>query len=147
MTTSEQGGAPLPCAFAKAVLARQGRCPLMTMTLEGEAEHPTCASPVANTNCLTLKALLRERATFVLRLPPPAAPLSHGAQMRVQCGGLRGLAVALGEPDAPPADIHALVSRAREGFGGFLGIPFDTVVASMVRWEGRARAAGGEGSR
>jgi len=147
MTTTEKAPAPLPCAFAKAVLARQGRCPLVTMMLEGEAERPCCASPVANTNCHTLHALLRERATFALRLPPPASPLVHAAEMRVQCGGLRGLAAALGEPDAPPPDIHGLVAKARGGFDGLLGIPFDAVVAAMVRWEGRPRAANGKGAR
>jgi len=143
MPTSEPPAAPLACAFAKAVLARQGGCALVTMALVGEAERPVCASPVANTNCRTLQALLRERATFALRLPPPATPLAHAVEIRLQCGGLRGLAAALGEPDAAPADIHALVTRARDAFGGLLGIPFGQVVAAVVRWEGRARAAGG----
>ena len=40
-------------------------------------------------------------------------------------------------------DIHALVTRARDAFDGLLGIPFDTVVASVVRWEGRPRASDG----
>lgn len=144
MTTTE---AALPCAFARAVLARQAGCSLVTMALAGEAERPCCASPVANTNCRTLHALLRERATFALRLPPAATPLAHAAEMRVQCGGLRGLAAALGEPESPPEDIHGLVARARDAFGGLLGIPFDRVVATMARWEGRPRAAGGGGAR
>jgi len=132
--------------FAKAVLARQGACPLATMELVGEAERPTCATPVANANCRTLHALLRERATFVLRLPPPATPLPHAAELRLQCGGLRGVAAALGEPETAPADIHALVARARDAFGGLLGIPFATVVAAIVRFEGRGRSARGGGA-
>lgn len=115
----------------------------MTLALEGETERPRCASPVANANCRTLRALIRERATFVLKLPPPAAPLPHALELRLQCGGLRGVAAALGEPEAPPGDIHALVTRAREACDGLLGIPFATVVASVVRWEGRPRASGG----
>ena len=136
---------PPPCAFAKAVLARQGACPLVTMALEGEAERPRCASPVANANCRTLHALLRERATFALRLPTPGSALPHAAEQRLQCGGLRGLAAALGEPEVAPSDIHALVTRAQAAFDGLTGIPFSTVVASIVRWEGRQRAAGKAG--
>jgi hypothetical protein len=128
-----------------AVLARQGGCPLLTMALVGEAERPHCASPVANTNCRTLHALLRERSTFALRLPPPATPLSHAAELRLQCGGLGGLAAALGKPEVAPPDIHALVMEARNAFGGLLGIPYAAVVASVVRWEGRPRAASGGG--
>ena len=138
MTTTES---PLPCAFGRAVLARRGACPLATLSLVGEAERPRCASPVARTNCGTLHALLRERATFALRLPRPPAPLPHAAELRLQCGGLAGVAEALGEPPAPPADIHALVSRARDAFGGLLGLPFETVVAAIVRYPGRGRAS------
>jgi len=137
--------APLACVFARAILARQAACPLATVALVGEAERPLCASPVANTNCATLHALLRERARFALRLPSPGVPLPHAAEIRLQCGGLRGLAAALGEPDTAPSDIHALVTRSRDAFDGLPGIPFAAVVAAMVHWEGRPRASGGKG--
>jgi hypothetical protein len=137
--------APLACAFGRALLARQAGCPLAVMALEGEAERPRCATPVARANCRTLHALFRERATFALRLPPPGAPLPHAIELRLQCGGLRGLAQALGEAPSAPADVHALVARAQQRFGGLLGIPFEAVVAAIQRWEGRPRAAGGSG--
>lgn len=137
--------ASLPCVFAKAVLARQAACPLATMSLVGEAERPRCASPVARTNCDTLLALLRERARFALRLPPPETPLPHAAQLRLQCGGLRGLAAVLGEAQDATPDIHALVGRLRGAFDGLAGIPFAPVVATMVRWEGRPRPGGARG--
>jgi hypothetical protein len=139
--------APLACAFGRALLARHAHCPLATFALEGEAERPRCAAPVANANCRTLRALLRERATFALRLPPPGAPLPHAAELRLQCGGLRGLAETLGEASEAPSDVHALVARAQQRFDGLLGIPFEPVVAAIMRWEGRPRAAGGEGPR
>lgn len=138
--------APIACAFARALLARQAACPLATLALEGEAERPRCAAPVASANCRTLHALFRERATFALRLPPPGAPLPHAAELRLQCGGLRGLAAALGEAAGVPADVHALVARAQREFGGLLGIPFEAVVAAIVRWEGRPRSEGGPGA-
>lgn len=143
---TETPAATLDCAFARAVAAGQGRCPLVTLVAIGEAERRCCSSPVANTNCRTLHALLRERSTFVLRLPPPASPLPHAMEMRLQCAGLRGLAAVLGEGEGPPADIHGLVTRAREAFGGLLGIPFDPVVAAIARWEKRPRSAPGEGA-
>jgi hypothetical protein len=43
--------------------------------------------------------------------------------------------------------VHALVARAQQRFDGLLGIPFEPVVAAIMRWEGRPRAAGGEGPR
>lgn len=143
MTTTEPTTAPLACAFARAIVARQGDCRLVTMVLRGEAERPHCISPVANTNCRTLRALVRERSTFALRLPPAATPLTHATEMRLQCGGLRGLAQALGDTPGPPADIHDLVTRARDAFDGLLGIPYVAVVASVASWEGRPRSPGG----
>lgn len=139
MKTTE---APLACAFGRALLARQAACPLATMALVGEAERPRCASPVARTNCETLLALLRERATFALRLPPPASPLPHAAQLRVQCGGLRGLAEVAGDEGAGPSDVHALVTGLQAAFGTLADIPFAPVVAAMKRWEGRPRPGG-----
>ena len=147
MKTTEAPAAALACAFAKAIAAGWGRCPLVTMVSVGESERPCCASPVANTNCRTLNAMLRERSTFVLRLPPPASPVPHAVEMRLQCGGLRGLAQALGEPQTPPADIHALVTRARDAFGGLLGIPFDPVVAAIAQWERRPRSIPSDDAR
>jgi hypothetical protein len=132
----------LACAFAQAILARQGRCPLATMALVGEAERAQCASPVAHTNCRTLHALLRERSTFALRLPAGAGALAHATELRLQCGGLRGVAAALEEPEGAPQDIHALVGRARDAYGGLLDLPFETVVREVVRWEGRPRGGG-----
>lgn len=142
---TEAPAATPACAFARAIAAGQGRCPLVTLVTIGEAERPHCSSPVANTNCRTLHALLRERSTFVLRLPPPATALTHAVELRLQCGGLRGLAATLGDGNGPPADIHGLVTRARDAFGGLLGIPFDPVVAAIARWEKPPRPAhGGE---
>jgi len=143
MTTTEAAAAPPECAFARAILARQGDCRLATMRLQGEAQRPHCGSPVAYTNCRTLRALLRERSTFALRLPPPATALTHATEMRLQCGGLRGVAQALGDAPGPPADIHELVTRARDAFDGLLGIPYPVVVAAVASWEGRPRGAGG----
>ena len=74
-----------------------------------------------------------------------AIALTHAVELRLQCGGLRGLAAALGDGESAPQDIHSLVTRARDAFGGLLGIPFDPVVAAIARWEKRPRQAhGGE---
>jgi hypothetical protein len=86
--------------------------------------------------------MIRERASFALRLAPAPAPLPHATELRLQCGGLAGLGASLGDAGSPVTDVHDLARRAREAFDGFLGIPFDTVVAHILRWEARPRAAG-----
>lgn len=145
MRTTEPGTAR-DCAFAQALTARLAGCPLAVGRAMAEREAVECSSPVARANCLTLHDLLRERSTFALRLPPPGRPVTHAIELRIQCGGLSGLHAALPGSPPPGADVHGLVARAREAYGGFLGIPFEQVVAAIMQWQPRRRAPGpGEG--
>ena len=138
MTTTE---ARAPCAFGRAILAGQAGCTLARRRALGEQEGIACASPVAHVNCATLLALLRERSTFALRLPPPSAPLPHAQALRLQCGGIRAVAAALGETDA--SDIHAVVAGARECWGELAAIPFEPVVRAIGAWQPRRRSVEG----
>jgi hypothetical protein len=135
MTTTE---ARAPCAFGRAILAGQAGCALARRHARGEHEGIACASPVAHVNCATLLALLRERSTFALRLPPPATALPHAQTLRLQCGGIRAVAAALG--DARAADIHAVVAGARERWGELAAIPFEPVVRAIAAWQPRRRS-------
>lgn len=126
------------CAFARAILAGEAGCTLARRVARGEIETLACASPPAAINCGTLLALLRERATFALRLPPPGRPLPHVQSMRLQCGGAGALARALGEDR--PADIHALVAEAKARWGELAGLPFAPLVADLAAWSPRRRS-------
>ena len=126
------------CAFTRAILAGEAGCTLARRRARGEIEAIACASPPAAINCDTLFALLRERATFALRLPPPGRPLPHVQSMRLQCGGAKALAHALGENR--PADIHALVAEARTRWEELAGLPFAPLVAGIAAWSPRRRA-------
>jgi hypothetical protein len=137
MTTTE---ARAPCAFGRAILAGQAGCTLARRRALGEQEGILCASPVAHVNCATLLALLRERSTFALKLPPSTAPLPHAHTLRLQCGGIRAVAAALGEASA--ADVHAVIAGARERWGELAAIPFEPVVRAIAAWQPRRRSAG-----
>lgn len=126
-----------PCAFGRAILAGEAGCALARRLARGEMESIACASPVAVINCGTLLALLRERGTFALRLPPPGRPLAHAQVMRLQCGGARALAAELGRER--PGDLHELVAEARVRWGELAGLPFAPLVSSMAAWRPRRR--------
>ena len=87
-------------------------CELAERRSAGEHDVLECPSPVARTNCGTLAELLHERARFALRLPRPGAPLIHALALRLHCGGIAGLQLALGaeRPDVPAA-FEAVVMR------------------------------------
>ncbi len=129
---------PDACVFTKALLVQQARCGLAERQAVGERDLVTCRSPVAHHNCDTLAALLRERATFALRLPRHGAPIEHAKALRLQCGGLVGLRRALA---ADEPDVHALVLAAHERWGSLLDAPWHEIVPDIVAWLPRARRA------
>ncbi len=128
------------CVFAKALLARSAQCSLAQRQPVGEADVLVCASPVARINCGTLLALLRERASFALRLPRPPAPLVHARALQLQQGGLAALQRCL-EVEAAQADVHALVALAHERHGSLLALPWQALVETIVAWPPRRRRA------
>lgn len=127
---------PGACVFAKAVLAREACCELARREAVGERELVTCPSPVAHTNCSTLAALLRERATFALKLPRVGTPLMHAKALQLQCGGVQALQRALGA-DVP--DVHRLVGLAHERWGSLLDAPWGELVPALATWQPRRR--------
>jgi hypothetical protein len=139
----DQGGAccagPTACVFTKAVLAREAGCELARRQAVGERDLVACASPVAHTNCTTLAALLRERATFALRLSPHGAPLVHAKALQLQCGGLRALQLALDGETATPPDVHRLVGLAHDRWGSLMDAPWGEIVPALAAWQPRRR--------
>lgn len=125
------------CVFAKALLSRAAGCELAARRTRGEQEVLECTSPVARINCATLAALFHERARFALRLPAPGRPLMHQHAMRLQCGGLAALRESIGGD----GDVHRLVVAAHERHASLTALPWDALVASLVAWTPRRRAA------
>lgn len=127
---------PLPCVFEKAIAAGCAACATSVRRALAEREVLGCASPTARTNCATLAALVRERATFALKLSP-SGPLPHSATMRLACGGLAGVRQCV---DREEFDVHRLVASAQARYGSLAELPWRDVVASVVAWQGRRRS-------
>lgn len=79
---------------------------------------------------------MHERARLALKLPRPELPLVHAQAMRLHCGALSGLRDVLGQSQA---DVHQLVSLAHERHGSLTDLPWQDIVASVVRWQPRPR--------
>jgi len=146
---------PQPCAFEKAILARCGVCSLAERQHTAEREAVACASVPAREQCVALRVLLRQSSVFALKLTQADAPLPHAKEMKLQCGGLRGLQQALGPAvavnegaEAPAsgeqglpvvADVHGLVQASAEKFGGLPNLPYSAIVRSVVAYQLRRR--------
>lgn len=131
---------PLGCIFEKVILSRCGDCSQAEKKNIAERESVSCRSLFAYTNCSELRGLLRANSAFALKMIEDA-PIPHGKDIKVQCGGLLGIQRALGDqPSLPPVpNVFALVGAAQTKFGGFSQLPFGEIVQSVVAYEARRR--------
>jgi hypothetical protein len=127
------------CVFEKALLAQCAGCAHAARHALAEREAIGCRTAVAHANCATLLGMLRERSAFALRLGPAGGPLPHAAAMRLQCGGLSGLAQALDADAGVAADVHGLVVAAQARYGSLSDLPWPGLVAAVTGWHGRRR--------
>jgi hypothetical protein len=129
-----------PCVFAKALLSRCAGCSRSQRLNIAEREAMACTSAAAHQSCEELLPLLRAKALFALKLTHIEGPLPHGKEIKVQCGGLRGLRAAQ-EPqaDGPVTDVYSLVAAARADFGGLDALPYGEIVKAVVAYEPRRR--------
>jgi len=120
------------CVFAKALLARTAACRWSGRQLAGEATVIDCRSSAAHGDCESFTALLAGSARFALRLPTAGRPMLHVQALRLQCGGIAALRSHL---QAPEADVHELVSRARP----WDALPWPELVRLLAAWQPRRR--------
>lgn len=116
-------------------------CELARRGSVGERETLGCRAPRAHAECKTTMALMRERARFAMRLPAADTSLRHAQAMQLECGGLLGLAHALGVQAVPP-DVRALLVGAHVRHGSLAELPWDEVVRTMRGWAPRRRRRG-----
>lgn len=129
------------CVFEKTVLARMGACPHAYKFNLAEREGVQCLRVQAHVDCAGFHALLLEKARFALHLTESKAALTHAKAARLATGGLLGLRAALGDEDgmAPVLDVHGLIRRAEERFGGLARLPYGDIVRGIARFRPRPR--------
>jgi hypothetical protein len=126
-----------PCSFEKAVLARCVSCAQSQKFQIAEREAVKCQKPASLSRCISLHELLRHNFSFALGKVHDEEVLSHVQEMRVQCGGLKGLQYVL-EDDAEVDDVNELVDSLLQKWGEFGEIPFSEVVhAAALIYKGR----------
>ncbi|MBK1708485.1 MULTISPECIES: hypothetical protein [Marichromatium] len=128
------------CAFALALLNAHD-CSHAERYCIGERSGVRCGAESPWRRCRALRLLLRERARFALATPGTRERLSHAQSLRLQLGGLRGIATALA-PDASTRairDVHALLVEARARYGSLEALPFEHIVRRISAYRGRRR--------
>ncbi len=115
------------CPFAKTILTSCAGCTKSEKRNIAERELVVCSSEPAHARCIALRDLLRHNFTFALGKLHIEGPLPHAQEMRMQCGGLKGLQFLL-DDSAEVRDIDELLSTAQQKFGELADFPYSDIV-------------------
>lgn len=128
-----------PCAFKKALLACDFHCRRARRETAAVAASLVCGDEAAARRCAALLATLRRQARFALGYTDPGARLPHGKLLKLQCGGLSGLARLLGGG----RDADALVAAALARYGNLEALLFQALLGEIRAHRPRRRAVHG----
>jgi hypothetical protein len=131
---------PLQCVFERAILRRCCGCRHAVRRYIAEREAAGCKDAAAHALCGELKNAMRHAAAFTLKLAHPDEPLPHGKQLKLQCGGLLGIAQLTAETEiSEVADIHAALAAAIEKYGNLEQLPYHDIIQAIRAYEPRPR--------
>jgi hypothetical protein len=126
-----------PCTFEKSVLTHCVACERAGRVQIAEREAVNCQDATSLSRCTELHGYLRHSFSFALGQMHDDTVLTHAQEMRVQCGGLKGLQYVLDE-DAEVDNVDALMESAVQKWGGLEEIPYSEVVhAAALCYKGR----------
>ena len=127
------------CPFHKAILSACVACTRADRVQIAEREIVMCGDAASHLRCQELHGHLRHNFGFAVGVLHDEVPLPHAQEMRIQCGGLRGLGAVLAA-DPEVKDVDALLDRILQGAGSLGDIDFSAVVhAAREHYQGRQR--------
>ena len=136
--------ASVRCVFEKALTNNQLKCPLANHFCLADREGYSCTSEESSKSCDKLLQKLRKKSAFVLKLRDIDSPLPHNMEIRVQVGGITGLARLItteGESQTKPLldDINGIIKQVVNQFGPLEDLPYSEIIQSVVQFQGRRR--------
>ena len=128
---------PSACPFEKSILSSCAACSKEEKRNIAEREVVACNDKEALGHCIALRDLLRHNFTFALGKSHIDGPLPHAQEMRMQCGGLKGLQFSVDASDEV-RDVSALVAMAQHKFGELADLPYSLIVQrANIVYKGR----------
>jgi hypothetical protein len=131
--------ASIRCEFEKALTNNKAKCSYSRHFCLADREGYACKSSELSEKCRGLLQKLRENARFILKLQQLSDKLPHNMEIRVQVGGLTGIQTLFfpQQQDKTIEDIFALVELAETEYGSIERLPYDRIVQSISRYQGR----------
>ena len=131
---------PLQCVFERAILCRCCGCEHSVKRNIAEREAAGCLNAPAHALCVELKKELRRVAAFTLKLANPDEPLPHTKELKLQCGGILGVArVVTPETTGPVANIISVLLAATQQYGALANFPYQEIIHAVHTYEPRPR--------
>jgi len=128
------------CPFRKTILGGTCACSLALKTHLPTGCSVSCSDDEAWDQCDDLLNEMVVAAKFVLQFIEDTDSLTHGKFMKVQHGGLLGLAKLMnGEATTTVDDIHALVNNARQRYTSLQDIPYHRLLDDIANWQLKRR--------
>lgn len=132
-----------PCVFGRAIQRGCLQCRHAQKMLLAERELMGCTSAHYYGTCEQLSCLLHEKARFPLHLPHTDEPLPFAKEMKVQCGGLLGIYLALPGNKHHDGGEKPEMSRLLGGLANYYPnldkLPFSDVVKFISHYQLRKR--------
>ena len=130
--------ASIRCEFEKALTNNKARCAYARHFWLADREGYACSDQEASDKCRSLLAKLRANSRFILKLPQAGERLPHNMEIRVQAGGLGGIRqLFTTAQQGQIEDIQALIAQVETEFGSLDSLPYDRIVQSISRYQGR----------
>ena len=126
------------CPFERALLSRCVDCQRARKLNLAEREAIACGDPAVREHCITFYHALHDNAQFALKINPDA-PWPFGKEIRAQCGGVRGLAEAMGAVGNETTDTAETVLQGLKEFGSHEQFPYSQIMRMVVHYEPRKR--------
>ena len=137
--------AAVRCVFEKALLNHQAKCTLSRHFCLADREGYSCENEQSADKCRYFLEKLREKSTFVLKMHEISGPLPHNMEIRVQAGGLMGVAKLLSVKTESQSkkpvidDINQILNMAKKEYGLLENLPYSEIIQSVVQFQGRRR--------
>ena len=125
------------CPFEKSILSSCAACSNAEKHNIAEREVVACNDKEALGRCIALRDLLRHNFNFALGKSHIDGPLPHAQEMRMQCGGLKGLQFSVDANDEVRY-VAELVAMAQQKFGELADVPYSLIVQrANIVYKGR----------
>ena len=82
---------------------------------------------------------LRENARFVLQQKSIDGQLPHNAEIKIQNGGVKGIAKLIDDKNANENDIYILFKSAAEKFSSIEEFSYSQIMQDISSYQGRRR--------